>query len=36
MSKLLGLSNDVRMRSEEYDSEGKRQADNKPQTLSHL
>ena len=36
MNRLLALSNDVGMLSEEYDSEAKRQAGNTPQMLSHL
>jgi GH15 family glucan-1,4-alpha-glucosidase len=36
MDRLLSLANDVGMLSEEYDLEGKRQAGNTPQALSHL
>ncbi|QJU54089.1 glycoside hydrolase family 15 protein [Herbiconiux sp. KACC 21604] len=36
MSKLVALSNDVGLLSEEYDVEGRRQAGNTPQAFSHL
>ncbi|WP_368499184.1 glycoside hydrolase family 15 protein [Herbiconiux sp. A18JL235] len=36
MSKLVALSNDVGLLSEEYDVEGARQAGNTPQAFSHL
>jgi GH15 family glucan-1,4-alpha-glucosidase len=36
MDRLVGLTNDVGLLSEEYDVEGKRQAGNTPQALSHL
>ena len=36
MDRLCGLANDVGLLSEEYDVQGKRQAGNTPQALSHL
>ncbi len=36
MDRLLGLANDVGMLSEEYDVEGRSQAGNTPQALTHL
>jgi len=36
MDRLVGLSNDLGLLSEEYDVEGGRQAGNTPQALSHL
>lgn len=36
MDRLCGFANDVGLLSEEYDTDGKRQAGNTPQALSHL
>jgi GH15 family glucan-1,4-alpha-glucosidase len=36
MDRLLGFANDVGMLSEEYDVEGRSQAGNTPQALTHL
>jgi len=36
MDRLLSLANDVGMLSEEYDVEGRSQAGNTPQALTHL
>jgi GH15 family glucan-1,4-alpha-glucosidase len=36
MNRLVGFANDVGMLSEEYDVEGRSQAGNTPQALTHL